>query len=407
MPVPPLEALTRRLRSGDAVVAGVLSGTSGDGIDVALCRFPGAGSSVHLAGDVGADVGTPVQLAFESRPFEPQLAQRVREALDRGLPDLARTALLSRDLGRAFGAAAREVAREHDLELELVGSHGQTVFHHDGTRTEGAATLQLGDGDFVAQAAGACAASDFRQADIAAGGEGAPLSALADELLFADLPRPSVVLNLGGIANVSFLGAPETEGPAGVQAFDTGPAGSLLDGLARRLLDAPFDSGGAVALTGTAHAGLVSEALEHPFIARTPPKSTGRDTFGEDWVDAFVERAGTHGVTGPADLLASAVAFIARHIGDAVTRFGPVGGGWLVVCGGGARNAALMDALARGLPLPVCTGEDFGVDPDAREALVFAVLAARCALGLPSTDPAATGARAGQVLGKLSQVART
>ena len=390
-PLDPRDPLDRRLRSGDAVVAGVLSGTSGDAIDVALCRFrPDAD-----------DVGTPTLLAFAERPFPDDLAPRVRAALDRGLGDLASTALLGRDLGRAFGAAARALATEHGLDLDLVGSHGQTVFHHDGQLAQGAATLQLGDGDFAAQLAGAPVVSDFRQADIAAGGEGAPLSALADGLIFADLPRPSVVLNLGGMANVTLLGSRATS------AFDTGPAGSLLDGLARRLLDAPLDAGGAAAQRGTAHAALVAEALEHPFFARRPPKSTGRDTFGEDWVDHFVGRATERGLTHPEDVLATAVAFVARHVADGLERFadpaaGCERGGWLVVCGGGARNAALCDALARELPMPVAGGDDFGVDPDAREALVFAVLAARCVLGIPSTSERVTGARAGTVLGKLS-----
>jgi len=146
--------------------------------------------------------------------------------------------------------------------------------------------------------------------------------------------------------------------------------------------------------------------MEHPFFRRGPPKSTGRDTFGEAWVDRFVERAATRGVTRPDDLLATGVEFVARHVAAAIADFAPAGLGTprrLVVAGGGARNLALLEALARAQPLPVASAAEFGVDPDAREALVFAVLAARCALGIPSTRAAVTGAAPGRVLGKLSQ----
>jgi anhydro-N-acetylmuramic acid kinase len=385
----PIDRVRARLTDGSAVVAGVLSGTSADGIDVALVRFDGA--------DAGGPLRAPRTLAFHTLPFEPELGRRVRAVLDGAPTGLREAALLSRELGTAFGRAARELADAHGLALDLAGSHGQTVWHHDG-REALKATLQLGDGDFAAEAAGCAVASDFRQRDLAAGGEGAPISALADDLLFLDLPRPAAVLNLGGMANLTLLaslGAP-------ARAFDVGPANSLLDGLSRRLLDRPYDQDGAAALAGSASARLLDELLAHEFLRRAPPKSTGRDTFGEAWVDSVVERARSLGVARAEDLLATAADFVAAACARALAEHGGPGLQWLVVCGGGARHARVVDRLALRAPQPVASSADFGVDPDAREALVFAVLAARCALAHPSTEPAATGAARGRVLGKLS-----
>lgn len=380
--------LRERLARGEALVAGVLSGTSADGIDVALVR-PRPGQAPELVG-------------FRTLGFERELHGRVRAALDGRPFGLRETALLHRDLGRAFGRAARAVADELRQRVELVGSHGQTVYHHDGCEASGPATLQLGDGDEVALAAGAPVVSDFRAADVAAGGEGAPLSALVDEELYPALARPAAVLNLGGIANLTLLGTRE----ASFQAFDVGPAGALLDGLARRLLDRPLDEGGACALAGRAEQGLVDELLCHPFLARRPPKSTGRDTFGEPWIDALVERARARGLLhqggSPADLFASAVEWIAASVTDALERFAAERPARLVVAGGGGRNRALVLALARRFPGELLASDALGVPGDAREGLVFALLAARHVLGRPSTRPGATGARAGVVLGKLS-----
>jgi anhydro-N-acetylmuramic acid kinase len=391
-----LERLRARLASGEALVAGVLSGTSGDGIDVALARIP------PLAHSADSARRAPELAAFESVPFPSPVAARVRAALDGEPFGLRETALLSRDLGRAFGEALRAVASDHGLRPELAGSHGQTVYHHDGLEPSGPATLQLGDGDFVAEAAGCAVVSDFRQRDLAAGGEGAPISALADDLVFAALPRPALVLNLGGMANLTWLPGPGAE----LLSFDTGPCNALLDGLARRLLDRPFDSGGEQALRGTPRRELVERWLAHPFLAKHPPKSTGRDTFGEAWVEARIAEARALGVleraSEPQDLLASASEFVARSVVQAARDFVPKGTQWLVACGGGTHHARVLAALAALSPWPVATGSEFGVDPDAREALVFAVLAARCVAEIPLTQPSATGARAGRALGKIS-----
>lgn len=389
-----MKELLSKFEGSEALVAGVLSGTSGDGIDVALVR---------MGLDAYGALAPPVLAAFDTRPFPRALVPRVRSVLDGAPISLRECALLSRDLGRAFGDAAAAVARERGLVLHLVGSHGQTVYHHDGAEPSGAATLQLGDGDFVAEASGAWVVSDFRQRDVAAGGEGAPISVLADDLVFARVPRPCAILNLGGMGNLSLLGS----APKSVRAFDTGPAGSLLDGLARRFLGEPFDAGGACAARGTPNAGLVAELLQHPFFDKPPPKSTGRDTFGASWVTSVAELARARGVLderrGPSDLFASAVELIAASVALALERHVDEHPERLLVAGGGAHNVALIAAIARRSGVPVEPSDAVGVPADAREALVFAVLAARCVLGIPVTNPVATGARAGRVLGKISR----
>lgn len=392
-----LERVRERLLAGEALVAGVLSGTSGDGIDVVLARLPPLGQA-----RARGEPRPPQVLAYETLGFPPSVAGRVRSALDGEHLGLRQAALLTRDLGRAFGDAVREVAGSRGLAPDLVGSHGQTVYHHDGVEPTGAATLQLGDGDFVCEAVGCAVVSDFRQRDIAAGGEGAPLSALADDLIFAAVPRPALVLNLGGMANLTWL--PSADGE--LLSFDTGPCGALLDGLARRFLGRDFDPDGATALAGRADEGLIEGWLAHEFLRRAPPKSTGRDTFGERWVDALVEQARRARVLQadrePADLFASAADFVARAAVAGALAFAPPGASWLVACGGGVGNRRVLQTLSARSPWPVATSEDFGVHPDAREALVFAVLAARTLVGAPVTSPSATGARAGRLLGKLS-----
>lgn len=380
--VHPLERLWARLARGEAIVAGVLSGTSADAIDVALVR----------CGEEGP--GEP--LAFAMRPFPSYLAEELRAVLDGRPLDARGIAVLTRDLGRAFGRAARAVADEHHLGLDLVGSHGQTVWHHDGREPAGPATLQLGDGDFVARAAGALAVSDFRMADLAAGGEGAPLSALVDPELFPRVLRPCAILNLGGIANVTYLG---TEGAP--LAFDIGPANALLDGLARALLGQPFDRDGAAAARGQVHAGLLAELLAHPYFDRQPPKSTGRDTFGAAHTSRVLARAQALRLA-PEDVLATGVGLVAQSVAEACQRFLAPAPRELVLCGGGAHHRVLAAELARRCGLPTVSSAAHGVAPDAREALFFARLAVRCVLAQPSTEPRVSGARPGGVLGKLS-----
>jgi anhydro-N-acetylmuramic acid kinase len=391
--LPGVQHLFGSLESGQAVVGGVLSGTSGDAIDVVLSR-------VRVE---DARVTECVSLCFEARPFPGDLAQRVRAALDGVFLGPREIALLSRDLGRAFGQAAREVAQGAGLELDLLGSHGQTIYHHDGAELSGAASLQIGDGDHVAEEARCVVVSDFRQADLAAGGEGAPISVLADDAVFWRAARPLAILNLGGMANLSWIGADDTR-----LAFDTGPAGALLDGFSRRLIGVAYDRGGDRAAHGKVQLGWLRDWLEHPFFKVEGPKSTGRDTFGEAWVGQLLAAAGAQ--ARPEDLLRTAVELVAQTVVDRLeSALRGLESGFfegdvpLWVAGGGQHNRCLMEALEARFGGPVCSSEGAGVDPDAREALVFAVLAARAILGQSVSGATATGARSGKILGKISQ----
>ncbi|MBI5364032.1 MAG: anhydro-N-acetylmuramic acid kinase [Planctomycetes bacterium] len=389
-----LAEFERKCAHAGALVAGVLSGTSADGIDVALARVRTRGHGAEL------ELAPPELVRFDTLDFEPALHARVRRVLDGAPTGLRETALLHRDLGRAFGRAASDLAERCGVALDLVGSHGQTVWHHDGVEASGPATLQLGDGDFVAEECGAPVVSDFRQGDLAAGGEGAPISALADDVLFGAAERPCAVLNLGGMANLTLL----FERRADTLAFDTGPAGSLLDGLSRRLLDRPYDDGGRAAARGRPREDLVDRLLLHPFLAKAPPKSTGRDTFGAAWVEVFLRDGGFDAGSSADrdDALATAVEFVAASVALALARFAPRPPNALYVAGGGVHNRTLLEALARRTGRACRLSDEFGVPADAREGLVFAVLAARAALGLPVTVTRATGARPGRVLGKVS-----
>lgn len=385
-----LSDLRARFEDEGALVAGVLSGTSADGIDVALTRIRARTRTIQA----------PELIAYSTEPYPLEVCARVRDVLDGKPCGLRDAALLHRDLGRAFGRAVRAVAERARVEVDLVGSHGQTVWHHDGRESSGAATLQLGDGDFVAHAARATTASDFRQRDIAEGGEGAPVSALADGILFARVPRPCAVLNLGGMGNLTILGPTAAD----VLAFDTGPANSLLDGLARRFLDAPCDRDGACAARGRVDERFLAELARHPFVEAKPPKSTGRDTFGEAWVETVVSQARARGLLerGPEGLIATATAFVAELVARGLAQCGGARVERLFVAGGGVHNQTLMRFLSERAQIEVASSAEAGVDPDAREALVFAILAAACALEIPITHPGATGARRGACLGKIS-----
>jgi anhydro-N-acetylmuramic acid kinase len=397
--------LAEQLEAGGAWVAGVLSGTSADGIDVALFRPRFERRSGGL---------WPVELglaAFETRAFPGELEVRLRVLLDEPAGPLgprvalAELARLDVELGRAFGVAARAVARGHARELALVGSHGQTLWHHDGRAP--LASLQLGDGDFVAEAAGCSVVSDFRARDLAVGGSGAPIGALVDPWLFSAAGETDfAILNLGGLGNLSLFAAGEL-----CHSFDTGPAGALLDHLARKLMGQPFDRGGRLALTGSSDAALEGRwfeavvngtSLAH-FAAKPPPKSSGREAFGAAFADALLELAGERPA---AELMATGVELVAHAVAAGLALAPDVRPAHLEVAGGGVHNEALLRALARQTGLDVRSTAASGVDPDAREALIFGLFAAAHVLGEPlppgSSGRGPTGAAHALVCGKFS-----
>jgi len=389
-------------------VVGLMSGTSSDGVDAALVRIAGSGPGVRVE-----------VVSFLCHAFPSGLADRIAAAPSACVSEIAR---LGFDLGEAFAEAALAVIAAAGLtpaDVHLVGSHGQTVWHEppppgrrgDAPRPEAGvrgATLQLGEGDVIAQRTGVVTVSDFRTADVAAGGHGAPLIPLVDWLVFRPRAGARIMLNVGGIANLTRV-TPDLEG---VRAFDTGPGNALMDAIVAGATGGRerMDRDGARAARGRANEEAVQAFMRHPYFAARPPKSTGKETFG-DQAAGDLARLMFPGRPFAAfsdaelsDLLATAAAVTARSVAEAVRSVAaPPEPSEVVVSGGGTRNAALMRMLAEALaPCPVRTLEALGMDPDAKEAMGFAVLANETIAGRPGNLPAVTGASRPVVLGKIS-----
>lgn len=389
-------------------VAGLMSGTSLDGTDALVAE---------VVGDDPAVVRFRI-LAFDTVPHPPELRARLREAVDRGT---ARTLTrLHRDLGLAFGRALANLLADHGIAPRTVaaaGSHGQTVWHDPPGEGRTGATLQLGCPATLAEVTGIPVVHDFRARDVAAGGHGAPLVPWADWILFRQKGRGRALQNLGGMGNVTFLpgggdaaaggGNPVHGGPHGVRAFDTGPGVALLDGAARRASrgEESWDVDGRRAARGTVRQGLLDELLADPFFGETPPRSTGRERFGEALLDRIVAAESPRTREDWDDLLATLTELTARSVARSYRDFLPAGAlHEVVLTGGGARNPTLVQALERALdPLPVRTGaRALGMDPDAREAAAFALLAWAHLKGVPGNLPQVTGASGHRVLGSLT-----
>jgi anhydro-N-acetylmuramic acid kinase len=367
-------------------IVGLISGTSADGIDTALVEVEGAGESLRLR-----------LLEFQTREYGAALRARVVAAGESTAPDLLR---LHYELGEEFARAALAViepARRRGLAVHLIGSHGQTARHHARTAAADgrAATLQIAEPAVIAERTGLPVVADFRPGDVAAGGEGAPLVPLADWLLFRRPGRARGCLNIGGIANVTVLG----EGVQAVRAFDLGPGNMPLDSVVQAWTGGAetFDRNGARAAGGRIDRALIAELLGHPYFAQPPPKSTGREEFGAMFVGPLFGRfAGRE-----ADLLRTLTRFVAEGIADGLRRHAGALDE-LVVSGGGARNRTLMADLRETVaPATVRSLEELGLDPDAKEAVAFAILANETLFGRPGNVPGATGAAGPRVLGKI------
>jgi anhydro-N-acetylmuramic acid kinase len=364
------------------IYAGVMSGTSLDGVDAVVAEFPAAGPFCRLLGSAHCRFaeGLRAELLALQAPGPDELARAARVSV--ALADLYAEAL----------AAAGSDAGVRNADVVAAGVHGQTVRH----RPEEGWTIQLNDPARVAERAGIAVVADFRRRDIAAGGQGAPLVPAFHAAAFGAADEHRVIVNLGGIANLSDL----PPGGAVVRGFDTGPGNVLSDLWHARHRGGAYDADGAWARSGHVDAALLAHLLTEPYFSRRPPKSTGRDLFDAAWLDARLDSLGR--AVGPADVQATLVALTARGIGDAVrTHCG--GATTVLVCGGGARNTALMQALARELaPRSVATTAAVGIAVDHVEALAFAWLAREAIAGRPGNLPAVTGARGPRVLGAVT-----
>ena len=383
--------LDRLLRPGPRVVAGIMSGTSLDGADAAVVRLEGTGTDVHVE-----------TLGFVSEPYDDALHEALAACVETATSNVRLVSQLHARLGARFAEAVEHALDAAGLtpdDLDLVGSHGQTVQHvptaEDCAGVATRSTLQIGCPAEIATRLGVPVVADFRAGDLALGGQAAPLAPYLDGALFAHPTEARVLLNLGGIANLTVLppgGPPRT-------AFDTGPANMVIDALALRLTGQPYDESGALAAQGAPDDLLLADVLTAPFFRHPPPKSTGREDFGRPFVDWLVAR----GPADPADLMATATAFTARSVAEAVRQFVEPTPARVIASGGGVHNPTLMRMLADALdPIPVETTAAYGLDPDAKEAVLFALLAHEWANGVRTGLPAVTGARAAAFQGSLT-----
>lgn len=368
------------------LAVGLMSGTSLDGIDAALVDITDE-HSLRL-------------VAFRTSPYAPEQRNRIRAAIAGGARELA---ALHRDAGEWSAAAAQQVLDRSGVsagDVALVASHGQTVWHEPGR-----VSLQLGCAATIAERLGIRVVSDFRSRDVAAGGQGAPLVPMADVMLWGDAERGRILLNIGGIANVTWV--PRRGDERGALAFDTGPGIAIVDAVARIVEpEIAFDEDGARAARGRPVAEAPEAVLADPYFVAPPPKSTGRERFGDAAARRLVERvrALRREATGD-DLIATAVELTAASVGQQVRRWLPAAsaGCDVVVSGGGARNRTLMRRLAAHLDgLSLRPFEELYFDGDAKEAAAFAYLGWRTINGLPGNVPSATGASGPRVLGTVT-----
>lgn len=380
-------------------VLGLNSGTSYDGIDAAIVEITGWGKATRVQ-----------LLAYHNYAYSTETRRLIAELFDPGTGGVDRICLANFYLGELFAGSALGIIDEAGLspaDIDLIGSHGQTIYHLPSPiKVEGIpvrSTLQIGEAAVIAERTGITTVADFRVRDVAAGGEGAPLIPYVDYLLFGGDDQRRVIQNIGGIANLTLVGG--GLGPGEIIAFDTGPGNMVIDGVVNRLTEGRlfYDRDGLIAAAGQRHPALLAKLLTHPYLAKQPPKSTGREDFGADYIGFVLDESNKFELTIE-DLIATVTAFtvetIARHYEEyIVPRYGM---DEVIIGGGGAYNPTLLRLLAaRIAPVPVRRHEDYGISSDAKEAIAFAILANEALHGEPTNLPAVTGAKRPVVLGKF------
>jgi len=382
------------------IVLGLMSGTSADGIDAAIVRLEGTPPSL-----------TWEVLGHSHRSLPPELRAELFAGFNPDSSSVDRLCRLNFALGRAFGAAALDAARDAGLtmdNIDLIGSHGQTLWHEPPSNGVGS-TLQVGEPAVIAEMTGVPVVSNFRTRDMAVGGQGAPLVPLADWLLLSHPTRTRATQNIGGIANVTFLPPfGQNKEPQrrenGVIAFDTGPGNMLIDEAARLATNGAweYDHDGELAAQGHVEENLLVGWLAEPYFQQKPPRTTGRELFGVQRAMEYWKQATGNGL-GPNDIVATFTALTARSIEYAYRTFLPAFPDELIVSGGGARNSTLMAMLKERLtPARVTTSDEYGLAVEAKEAVAFAVLAYETWHRRPGNVPAATGASRAVVLGSVT-----
>jgi anhydro-N-acetylmuramic acid kinase len=381
-------------------VAGIMSGTSADGIDVAVVRIAPGRLRPKLA-----------LVAHEGFPFPPPLRRTILAAMNASSTSTAELARLNWRLGIAYAEAVQATIKRHKVKLDLIGCHGQTLYHQARAASYAgrkfACTWQAGEAQVIASTLGVPVVSNFRPADMLAGGQGAPLVPLLDYALFAHPTRGRVLQNIGGIANLTAI--PAGAGADAVIAFDTGPGNMVIDALMQELFSKPFDRNGTIAAAGDVLLPALNAALRNAYFQRKPPRTAGREEFGRDYAAKFLA-ACRRLSNKPEDAIATTTALTAETIAASYAKFvkkrmrGDVD---YIVSGGGARNATLMAMLSQRLAPMGCAlaaSENFGLPAEAKEAAAFALLAWQTWHRLPGNVPAATGAKRAATLGQVTYV---
>ncbi|MBV8491302.1 MAG: anhydro-N-acetylmuramic acid kinase [Candidatus Eremiobacteraeota bacterium] len=366
------------------IAIGLMSGTSLDGISAAVVRVAPRGDGYDLE-----------LLRFHTFPYGEDLGRALRAVLPPNDGSVGMVAALHQGLGRAYADAAAGIAAAAGERIDYVASHGQTIWH-DGPRH---VTLQVGDAFAIRQAIGASVCYDFRSADCAAGGQGAPLIPYVDALLLADAREDRVALNLGGIANLTLLRRGATHDD--LIAFDTGPGNMLVDAFVRERTHgrASYDAGGSLAAAGTVDEEMLSAMLADDYFAQSPPKTTGRERFGAHFLTRYQERLGRMSVEDGASTLTE---LTAASVADAIVASG-FDGARVIASGGGARNATMLARIAARLPeARVELSDTMGIPVDAKEAMGFAVLGYETLRGRAANVPSATGAQRAMPLGAIA-----
>lgn len=390
-------------------VIGLNSGTSMDGVDAAVFRIIPLGAANKSNGHTAAQNLDVEMLESILHPISADLKRKMTSMINARQSTLEDVVRLHAALGEVFAQAALAVMKQAGLtkrDVDLIGSHGQTIWHapelrkYAGYATHG--TMQLGDPAVIVSRTGIPVVADFRARDMAKGGQGAPLVAFADQVLFGGQGEPTGVLNLGGIANITAL---DKHGEA-LLAFDTGPGNILIDRFCEKLLDQSFDEGGKQAAAGKVDSQWLQEILTLPYFAQSPPKTTGRELFGSAFADELLAAAGKRKLSTP-DALATITAVTAASVVAAYDRFIKPQQelSTLVLGGGGAENATLCRLLGSywSHPLKLKRHEDFGVSTKFKEALLFALLAYTTHFGIPNNVPRCTGASSRVCLGNITR----
>ena len=381
------------------LVIGLMSGTSGDGVDAVLCEITGHGIETKVN-----------QLAFVSPEYTDEVRNRILKVAGGDFGGSKEICMMNVYLSELFADACEELCRKAGVdksEIDLIGTHGQTIYHvpikERYLDRDISATLQIGEASTLVERIGAVTVSDFRVRDVAAGGYGAPLVPYTEYILYSDPERNMGLQNIGGIGNITVI--PKKAKLEELTAFDTGPGNMVMDNVIFRITNGKmrYDAGGKMAAQGTPNNDLLAELMKDPYLNVKPPKTTGREYYGNEYVDRIMKKASELNLSG-VDTLSTVTMFTAKTIAHSALHLCSVTPERLVVGGGGSLNPTLMRYIQECLPgIEVMTNEDLGFDSSAKEAVAFALLANECIHSMCNNATSATGASHPVVMGKISQ----